>query len=72
MIDKQIDKNSLDITKLEMQKIITKQLYEKSDIGLNQYNLIVSKLDKKIQSICKKKREGLVDDLNSIVLDIKM
>lgn len=63
-----IDEKSLDITKKEIQKKIVKLLYENNEITINQYNMILSKLDKKIETI-KKKEVKTNGNLNPIIVN---
>ena len=66
-----IDEDSLTVFEIEIQKGIVRLLYENSDITANQHNLILSKLNKKIQSLkSKKKKES--SNLNPVFFDIEV
>lgn len=67
-----IDEISLEVSKIEIQKAIVKQLYNKNDITLNQYNLVISKFDKKIHNLLKKRKQEDEDKLQPIIMQIKL
>ena len=51
-----IDELSLDITKINFQKAIIKQLYKRGSLSLSEYNVVISKFDKKQENIMKKNK----------------
>lgn len=64
-----IENNSLDINKIEMQKVIISLLLESNDISQSQYNSTISRLDNKLKVLMNKKDEK---EKFPIFVDIKM